>query len=149
MEQPKKKPGRPRKPAAQPSILARGIVTSPSNAGEPDPQLVNVVELEYTNPIMFKRIFSLLKSMEITDVSLVFRQEGLVIVGLDSENRNTVYVNIHGKKLTSYYCHAPLRMGIQLKGMTAITNTISKDFSTIRLYTNQMDQRSYLKIELF
>lgn len=143
----KKKPGRPKKVVVKRKIPHKGVVRAPSNAYEEEtqPTQVNVLEVMDDNPLMFKKIFQLFKTMGSQDIRLRFEPEVLKIYQLVA-NKAKIYVKIFGKKLSRYYCEKPFEIGCNPSRIYDKLIPLSKSHSKITITTNRQHMRSKIFI---
>lgn len=145
----KKKPGRPRKQITKKKIDRLGIVSEPTNInGTNDPRLINVFELVYDNPIMFKKIFSLFKSMAVDSIRLKLENNFIKMYAIDHTESNQIYIKIYGSRMNRYYLKKELECGLGPTNIQKILQTLNKDCAKIYLYTNTQYERSKIKIGL-
>nr|QQV29684.1 proliferating cell nuclear antigen-like protein [Kaumoebavirus] len=135
----KKKAGRPRKEKAKPTITKEGISNEPY-AHE------NVMELVYDNPIDFKKLFGLFKSMAVSDIVITFTESCAYISTKDHSGMNIVYTTIEGSKMIRYYCKKRLEVNISSKATEKILESINKDYSLIVLCSKAESTNSKLYI---
>jgi len=95
----KKKPGRPRKIQVVQQIKIIGILAQPENPA-------NLVELTYTNPIMFQKIMGVFVTYNSLDLELLFLPDRMRIATQDHTKTSTIYVDIDAKMMNSYFCGA-------------------------------------------
>lgn len=120
----KKKPGRPRKQNIHIPIAVHGIVEKPAHE-------VDLIELIYSDPMLFKKYIALLKGYGVGEIELNFDKNGLRI---DTKNRvNTVDIStvLSGACMNLYYCKEPIRIWVKRTALELVVNTLSKNHSRI------------------
>lgn len=136
----KKRPGRPRKtPAKHPDNL-NGIVNQPSKKKR-------CVEMVYQNPENFKKIFSMIHSINKRTVSFCFKKKRVIILCQDHLKKLNVNVSIMGSNTISYYCQQELQITMENESFNQLCNIIKKNFGQITIYINENDNSS-LKVSL-
>jgi hypothetical protein len=116
----KKKPGRPRKNNANAPIEVHGIMDAPVNEGD-------VLEMVYSNPQMFKKIFGLLKAFDVSEVEMNFDPAGVRMVTKDFLKKSTIYTVIDGRCMNLYYCKGPVRICVKRENLEKILSTLGKN----------------------
>jgi hypothetical protein len=135
----KKKPGRPRKENIHIPIAVHGIVEKPVND-------VDVVELIYSDPMLFKKWIALLKGYKVGEIELNFDKNGLRI---DTKNRlGTVDIAtvISGACMNLYYCKEPIRIWVKRTALEIMVNSLSKNHCRITWVLREKDYREMLYI---
>lgn len=146
----KKRPGRPRKVVDRPSIPREGLVKLPQqyellkDTGE-----VNIVELLYDKPAMFKKIFNLFHSMGAESIRLKFDLDGIKLYSTDHVGKSHIYVEILGKRMNRYYCDHAYEVGISSSNFKKIMQTLNKDNSKIQLCVQKMYENSKVQLALY
>lgn len=148
-KEPKKKPGRPKKQVHKKPIEKLGIVNEPSNIKTADPRKINIFEIFYDNPMMFKKIFNLFKSMSSEFIRFRIEKEEFKMFSFDHDKHNQIYIRIFGSRMNRYYFSKVLEFGISSNNIQKILQTLNKDCSKICWYTNQQYERSKIHISLF
>jgi hypothetical protein len=145
----KKRPGRPKKPITKKTVPKLGIVCEPSNLkAVNDPRLVNIFELLYDNPIMFKKIFTLFKSMFVENIRMRLEKKFIKMYAVDHTDSNQIYIKIYGDKMNRYYTNKVLEFGLGPSNIQKILQTLNKDISKVQWFTNVQYERSKIKIGL-
>lgn len=142
----KKKPGRPKKEIIKNSLPKLGIVNEPSNASILNSRLINVFEILYDNPIMFKKVFALFKAMSVGDIRIKLEKTFIKMYAIDHTKTNEIYIKIHSDKINRYYTSKTLEFGLNKSNIYKIMQTINKNHSKIYWFTNINDERSKIKI---
>lgn len=118
--QTKKRPGRPRKKVITPPVIIHGIVDKPVNAED-------VVELDYCNPMLFKKLIHLYKSFVVSEVEMKFDYDGVSIITKDHLDKSTVYTKIDGKCMNLYYCKIPIKICIKRENLDRVFGSLNKN----------------------
>lgn len=140
-EQPKRSRGRPRSvphPEPHPRL---GVVN------EPDDQN-NLVELSYDNVTIFKKMFSVLKSMNVKEINILFDIGFAKIYGIDHLEKNVINVRIIASKLSHYYCEHPITITIDTKNLEKISQKIDKNYNLLSMILRKSSFRQQLIIVL-
>ena len=116
----KKKPGRPKKKIVNTPIEVHGIVENAINEED-------VMELVYCNPTMFKKLLSLYKQFEISEVEMNFSQHELKIIAKDHLCKSTIYTIIDGHCMNLYYCKHPVRICVKRDNLERVLGTLGKN----------------------
>lgn len=144
----KKRPGRPKKRPAKVIIARLGIVQEPSNLTVSNPGMLNIFEIVYDNPLMFKKIFALFKAMSVEIIRMKLEPEYVKLYAVDHIGANEIYIRVNGKKMNRYYASKPLEFGLNPNNVQKILQTLNKDNSKIYLYTQAQHERTKIKIGL-
>lgn len=126
----KKRPGRPRKEIVNIPVEMHGIVAEPSM---PD----SVIETVYCNPKLFKKVFNLYKSYEVSELIMSFNHEGIEIYGKDHQGKSDVYSTIDGSKLAWYYCREPIEVPVKRETLERIVSTLDKNHYKITFLSKE------------
>lgn len=145
----KKRPGRPKKEVPKKNIPKEGIVVEPSNLKmTSDPRMLNSFELVYDNPIMFKKIFSLFKSMAVDNIRIKLEKTLIKMYAVDHTASNQIYVKIRGERMNRYYTSRILEFGLGPTYIQKILQTLNKDYIKIEWFTSVQFENSKIKIAL-
>jgi hypothetical protein len=129
----KSKVGRPRLlPKVEP-LPKLGVVTNPDSED-------NLVEFSYDNVIIFKKIFSLLKLMNLKEINIYFTPTYTKIYGIDHLEKNLINIKIDATKLNHYYCEYAINITLDPKNLDKITQKIDKNYN---LYSMILKKNSY------
>lgn len=120
----KKKPGRPKKAVTTVQQVIKGISTTPQN---PD----HILELIYDNPLMFKKIFSLEKAFEVSEVEIVFTPTQMQIITRDHLDKSSIHATIEGRLMYWYYCKDTVRVCIKRDNIEKAFATLTKSHISI------------------
>jgi hypothetical protein len=141
----KKRPGRPRKYAPRPSKDRLGVVLEPTNADSSE-NIVNVMELMYDNPSMFKRVFAALNAMGVETLRVRFEEEGVKMVAEDHMKVNKIFIRIFGSRITRYYCKQAYEVGLDVNLYYKVFSTITQEYHDVFFSANRARQRSRMQI---
>jgi hypothetical protein len=146
----KKKPGRPKKNVVKKTVPKEGIVQVPVNIKleESNPMSVNVLEIVYDNPVMFKKIFHLLKVMAVENVKMSFDAQGIRMYAADHLVKNRIFIQIFGNRINRYYCERPLEFGCLPSRIGEKLAPLTKDHGKIVIATNRQYCRSRITMVL-
>ncbi len=115
----KKKPGRPKKKIVNAPIEVHGIVDAPVNEED-------VLELVYCNPSLFKKLLTMDKQFEVSEVEMNFDQYGLKTINKDHIGKSTIYTTIDGRCMNLYYCKAPIRICVKRDNLEKVFGNLGK-----------------------
>ncbi len=119
--EPKKRPGRP--PKKRPEMVAAevlGVANAPVN---PD----DLMEMVYCSPMMFKKLLTLYKKYEVSELELTFEAAGVRGKAKDHLNKSTIYTTIDGRLLNYYYCREPIRIVVKREYLEKILVDLDKN----------------------
>ena len=137
----KRSVGRPRRVPPPDPLPKLGIVSDPNNEE-------NLVELSYDNVSIFKKTFSLLKSMNVKEINIQFTTNYAKIFGIDHLEKNLVNVKINSNKLNHYFCDHPVNITLDPKNLDKITQKIDKNYDLFSLILKKNSYRNNLIIVL-
>jgi len=137
-EEVKKKPGRPKKKVTAAPIEVRGIVDKPEN---PD----DLLEMVYSNPMLFKRLLQLYKAFEVDEIEMLFDKNGVKIVTKDHLGKSTIYTLIEARSMVLYYCAQPIRVCIKRENLDKVLGYLTKNHHKITFVLKQ-DYRSTIHV---
>ncbi len=120
----KKRPGRPRKVAAQQPKPRNGIVAAPS-----DDQ--HHIEFLYDRPLVFKKLWQFFKLMAVEKIRMLFTKQDIILYCNDHHNKSRIRVKINCSKVNHYYCKQELDIGLLCKNLELIMVTIDKTYNSI------------------
>lgn len=146
----KKRPGRPKKEIPKKVIPKLGIVDEPSNMKlTNDPRMLNSFELVYDNPIMFKKIFTLFKSMAVEDsIRIKLEKTFIKMYAVDMTASTQIFVKIRGDRMNRYYTSRVLEFGLDPIKIQKILQTLNKDYTKMAWFTSVQFENSKIKIGL-
>jgi len=136
VQQPKKRPGRPKKEAPTINVETHGVVAAPANEDD-------LVELVYCNPMLFKKLFQMYKAFEVSEVEMDFTKEFVKIITKDHLGKSNIYTTIFGRYMNLYYCREPTRVRIRRDNLEKVLSAIGKNHYKLTLILNR-DHRSHM-----
>jgi hypothetical protein len=142
----KKKPGRPRKPVEEPENNNRilGIVTD-------KPQFVEgaIVELSYKTPILYKKLFNIMKNKGVTHIIISFKKDHVFFYanGADGKDYMTVRVNCH--EVNSYYCEREYDTSVKCDELSDIFNAFDTKMSICIFHLMQSNFKNIVNVRVF
>jgi hypothetical protein len=137
----KRSVGRPRLIQRIDPLPKLGILNSPSNED-------NLVELSYDNVSIFKKIFNLLKTMNVKEINIQFNNNYTKIFGIDHLEKNLINIKIDSNKLNHYYCEHPINITLDPKNLDKITQKIDKHYSLFSIILKKKSYRNNIIIIL-
>ena len=137
-----RRPGRPRKNVKKKEMEKLGIVKEPLNKDCVDTRLRHVMELRYDNPDLFKRIFTVFKSMGTQRVNMEFQEKRINIIGRDFQGKSDIFVEIFCDRVHRYYCKKPYTIGLSVEKFLTILQTLKKDYDEVLITSPSETQRS-------
>ncbi len=140
----KKKVGRPRRLPPPTPLPKLGIVDSPNN----DENLVEMSYENVENVTIFKKIFNLFKSMNVTEINIVFNTNYAKIYGIDHLEKNLINIKINANKLNHYFCTFPISITLDPKNLDKITQKIDKNYNLFSMILKKNSYRNNLIIVL-
>ncbi|HEY4480578.1 MAG TPA: hypothetical protein VI821_00585 [Candidatus Paceibacterota bacterium] len=126
----KRPPGRPRKQPLQQQMFRKGILTTPEKTE-------NVMEFVYDNPLTYKKICALFKTMNADDVRITFTPESVILRTQDHYEKTRVLVRFNAAKLAQYYCDDTYDIYVKSSSLENASQKIDKTFMTINLYATK------------
>jgi len=135
----KKKPGRPRKKPLKIPLKRNGISENPLNKE-------NCVEMIYDMPSVFKRIFTLFKSMAVKEICMEFKEKTIDILTTDHLKKSHIKVVIKCDMINHYYCKEPIKSYLNPKNMEKIIQVLDKNYMSIAFVLKTITNRSILNI---
>lgn len=137
----KRSVGRPRR-TPQPDPMPRnGIVYEPSSSD-------NLVEMSYDNVSVFKKIFNLLKNMNVKEINFYFTDTGVLLFGVDHLEKNIIHIKVNSNKLNHYFCERPVTITLDTKNLDKITQKIDKNYELMSFILKKDSYRNNLIIIL-
>jgi hypothetical protein len=127
--------GRPPKVRPKTSDFERkGIVKAPLDQG-------NALELIYDNPQFFKKIISSLKAYSVSEVSLDFTPERILLITSDYSGKSYIHTSINGAMMVTYYCEGPVSVCVKREDLENILNQIDKNHLSIAFYVTKAQMK--------
>jgi len=137
----KRSVGRPRLIQRVDPLPKLGILNTPSNDE-------NLIELSYENVSVFKKIFNLLKTMNVKEINLQFHNNYTKIYGIDHLEKNVINIKIDANKLNHYFCEHPINVTLDPKNLDKITQKIDKHYSLFSIILKKKSYRNNIIIIL-
>jgi hypothetical protein len=137
----KRSVGRPRLLQKIDPIPKLGIVEEPQSND-------NLIELSYDNVNIFKKLFSLLKLMNVKEINIQFHTNYTKIYGIDHLEKNLINIKIEATKLNHYYCEHPINITLDPKNLDKITQKIDKNYDLFSIILKKNSYRNHLIIIL-
>lgn len=137
----KRSVGRPRLIQKVEPLPRFGIVNEPQSND-------NLIELSYDNVNIFKKIFSLLKLMNVKEINIQFTTNYTKIYGIDHLEKNLINIKIDSTKLNHYYCEHPINITLDPKNLDKITQKIDKNYNLFSMILKKKSYRNNLIIIL-
>ncbi len=137
----KRNVGRPRLTPPIEPLQKHGIVSSPNDDED-------VMELSYDNVASFKKIFSLLKSMNVKEINIHFNTNYVKIYGIDHLEKNLINIKINAPELNHYYCKFPIGITLDPKNLDKVTQKIDKNYTLFSMILRASTFRNNLIIIL-
>jgi hypothetical protein len=135
----KKKPGRPRKKPLKKPLKRNGISENPINKE-------NCMEMIYDMPSVFKRIFTLFKSMAVKEICMEFKEKTIDILTTDHLKKSHIKVVIKCCNINHYYCKESIKSYLNPKNMEKIIQVLDKNYMSIAFVLKTITNRSILNI---
>lgn len=142
----KKPPGRPSSKSKR-IIPFRGIVSSPEYQ-EDDDSYSSHMELLYSNPTIFKKIFKLYKQYNCEYVDIRFDYEHVYIIAKDHLCKNIIYTTFNCDTMNRYYCREPYDIRMQVPDIVRIMNVISAQHVYILFQSIVYNKNESMKITI-
>lgn len=137
----KRSVGRPRLLQKIDPLPKLGIVHEPNSDD-------NLIEMSYDNVGIFKKIFSLLKLMNVKEINIQFHINYTKIYGIDHLEKNLINIKIEATKLNHYYCEQPINITLDPKNLDKITQKIDKNYDLFSIVLKKNSYRNNLIIIL-
>lgn len=137
----KRSVGRPRLLQKIDPLPKLGIVEEPQSND-------NLIELSYDNVNIFKKLFSLLKLMNVKEINIQFHTNYTKIYGIDHLEKNLINIKIEATKLNHYYCEHPINITLDPKNLDKITQKIDKNYDLFSIILKKNSYRNNLIIIL-
>lgn len=143
----RKRPGRPKKKISKDALAREGIVDTPSVQAENE-GMETTMEMVYSNPEMWKKIFTEFKNLSVENVRMQFHENGISMITKDHLEKSDVLIDILGDRLNRYYCEQAFEIGVDLHHFLQILQTLKKDHTKITFLSIRHSQRSKLRVIL-
>lgn len=135
----KKRPGRPRKLRTEPKIVINGVSDKPLNDK-------HIVEFVYHQPIVLKRLFTLFKSYNSSEVEITFDRQMIKFEAIGHLEKNTIFAHFNCQRLNHYYCRMPVKVRCARDNLEAVFSSIDKNYNHINISMND-NQTIYILIQ--
>jgi hypothetical protein len=124
----KKGPGRPKKvPVMQLGDAEEGVQDTPKHQD-------NIVELIYSQPLLFKKLKQLFKSFDVEAIEFSFEHDGLYIQAQDHLQHSRICVVVKGEMMSRYYCKKPYQITVPTLDLSHALDALTKTHTKIMLY---------------
>lgn len=140
----KGKVGRPRKNIGIEISPKLGIIDKPKVND-------NLVEFLYDNTTLFKKLFNLLKLMNINEVNINFNTNFIRIYGVESDStENIIDIKINANRMNHYYCKYPINVTVDPLNLVKVTQKIDKNYNLlcIVLKESTWQQEMYMTLSI-
>lgn len=140
----KRGPGRPCIDNKNRNIVPLGVCNNPEN-------LENIIEFKFNNPNVFKRIFTLFKAHNVSEIKLIFDYEQIIMLGESYSKECNFRLVIDCKFVYRYYCLRPIYLLINRSLMGLIIDKIDANFYSDIQFTipNYNENIRSMSISLF
>jgi hypothetical protein len=128
----KKGPGRPSIRQSPPLIETHGIVDAPK-----DPN--NRIEFAYSDPSVFKSLFTYFKNIKAREIHLHCHKNGLTFYTRDHSKTSRIIAEVSGHHVNWHYCANDYWMSINRDSIEKIFSTIDKTFYKITIIQTHDD----------
>lgn len=137
-----KKPGRPKKKLIiKPENVINGIITKPNDN-------VNAMELIYTDPKIFKKIFGMFRGYYVDDIFINFTEDKVLMSSRDHTKKTIIKIELDCNKISEYFCKRNFNICVKREYLEKIFSTIEKNHSKIILFSKEDTYKSSLEINL-
>ena len=140
-DNPKKKPGRPRKTPIKQPKARNGIILSPKDEN-------NYIEFLYDKPLLFKKIWQYFKLMAVDKVQIIFRKKEIIFWCEDHHKKSKMRIKIDCSNVNHYYCSNELDIGVFCKNPELIMSTIDKTYNSIIFLSKKQNIQKDFRIIL-
>jgi len=135
---PPKKRGRPKKVEVIDNSNNKGVVNAPQDKA-------NIIELEYGNPLLFKKCVTLLKGYSASELIWQFKKDCVEIRAKDHLDSSKIFFSIDCKNVISYYCKQEHTISFKLETVEDLFKAIRKD-KTIKFVIEENTKNSQFTI---
>lgn len=137
----KRSVGRPRR-TPQPDPVPRNGIVYEANSSD------NLVEMSYDNVSVFKKVFNLLKNMNVKEINFNFSGTNVLLFGVDHLEKNIIHIKVNSNKLNHYFCERPVTITLDTKNLDKITQKIDKNYELMSFILKKDSYRNNLMIIL-
>lgn len=138
--EPKRRPGRPSKVKKVDKSDIKGIISAPVNPA-------NIVEFANDHAVVFKKLFKLFKSYNVSVITFDFQEKQFNIIGEDHKRQCLLFVRFNCENTRSYYVKEPLQVNVEHAQLATIFDLGSQN-QYIVTFELQEDYRSRLGISI-
>jgi len=128
-------PGRPPSKAPPPSLDIAGVVDAPNDSK-------NRLEFVYSDPMVFKLLFTYFKNIKTRDIHLRCNRAGLTFFARDHSKTSRVVATVAGEHVNWHYCQDEFWIGINRENVEKIFAAIDKTFFKITIFQTIEDPNS-------
>jgi hypothetical protein len=128
-------PGRPPSKPRAPPLERKGIVDSPDDSA-------NRLEFAYSEPMVFKALFTYFKNIKAREIHLRCRREGLTFFARDHTKTSRVVAFVAGHHVNWHYCEDEYWLGINRANVEKMFAAIDKTFFKITIMQTHEDTKS-------
>jgi hypothetical protein len=128
-------PGRPRKKPLRPAAPRNGISAT---AKKDD----NCMEFVYSQPVIFKKVFSLFKSSGSSELNIIFDMTEVRVLATDHPQKSDILIIFNASMLTHYYCAARMLITVKAEEIDDIIQVIDKDSTIVNMIVKKTNARS-------
>ena len=119
-------PGRPPSKPAPPPLEQRGVVGAPLDAN-------NRLEFVYSDPSVFKSLFTYFKNIKARDIHLRCNPSGLTFFARDHSKTSRVVAHVSGEHVNWHFCDGEFWLGINREHVEKIFASIDKTLFKITI----------------
>lgn len=120
-QEPKKKPGRP--PKKRPELVQAEVLGVAERPVNPD----DLMEMVYCSPMIFKKILTLYKGYEVSEVEMTFEAGGVRWKAKDHLNKSSIHTTMDGRLMNYYYCRETIRICVKREYLEKILGNLDKN----------------------
>ena len=128
-------PGRPPSKPPAPPLERKGIVDSPKDSN-------NRLEFVYSDPTVFKALFTYFKNIKARDIHLRCSPAGLTFFARDHSKTSRIVAVVAGEHVNWHYCEGEFWLGINRDHVEKMFASIDKTFFKITVIQTQDDTNS-------
>ncbi len=136
----KKRPGRPPNVKPAQPVEMVGIVQQPTAAD-------SYVEMIYSNPKLFKKIFALFKLYNAETVLITFAAAEISFAAVDWYKKTRIFFSIDCRKLNLYYAREVIKIAVKREIMDKILGQVDKNHFKITFMLRE-NYRSVMHISV-
>ena len=132
-------PGRPPSKPPAPPLEKKGIVDSPKDSN-------NRLEFVYSDPTVFKSLFTYFKNIKARDIHLRCSPSGLTFFARDHSKTSRIVATVAGEHVNWHYCEGEFWLGINRDHIEKMFAAIDKTFFKMTIIQTQDDTNSIIFI---